>query len=75
MVEEAVDFRAKAEDIKCAAEEADLADVAEVDLVVDMEEEETICAVEKMLEWCDAMTDNNRRFIRNMTSLTMNGTG
>ena len=65
----------EAENIKDGVEEAYLAGVEEVDLVVDMEEEETICAVEKMLEWCDAMTDNNRRFIRNMTSLTMNGTG
>ena len=35
-VEEAVYFRYKAEDIKDAVEEADLADVAEVDLVVSM---------------------------------------
>ena len=65
----------EAENIKDGVEEAYLAGVEEVYMVVDMEEEETICAVEKMLEWCDAMTDNNRRFIRNMTSLTMNGTG
>ena len=35
-VEQAVYFKVKAEDIKDAAEEADLADVAEVDMVVAM---------------------------------------
>ena len=37
--EEAVYFRSKAEDIKDAAEEADLADVAEVDIFVATKEE------------------------------------
>ena len=32
-------------------------------------------AVDKILERCDAMMDYNWRFIRHMTSLTMNGTG
>ena len=49
-VEEAACFRTKAKDIKYAAEEADLVDVAEVDLVMDTKEEETIGAVEEMLE-------------------------
>ena len=48
-VEEAADFRTEAEDIKDAVEEADLEDVAEVDLAVAMEEEETIGAVYKMI--------------------------
>ena len=57
------------------AEEADLAGVEEVDLVVAMKEEEMIGTVDKILEWCDAMTDHNCRFIRHMISLTMNVTG
>ena len=36
-VEEAADFRTEAEDIKDAVEEADLADVAELDLYVSKE--------------------------------------
>ena len=56
-MEEAVNFRSEVEDIKDAVEEVDLKDAVEVDLVVAMEEEETIGAVEKMLEWCDVMTD------------------
>ena len=47
----------------------------EVDLAVSMEEEETIGAVDKMLKWCDAMTDHNWRFNRHMTPLTMNCIG
>ena len=74
-VEEAEALKEEAEDIKDAVEEADLADMAELDLDVAMQEEETIGAVGKMLEWCDAMTDYNWRFTRHMTSLTMNGTG
>ena len=50
-VQEAVYFKAKAEDIKDGVEEADLEDVAEVDIVAAMEEEESIGAVDKMLEW------------------------
>ena len=73
-VEEAVYFRDETEDIKDAVEEADLEDVTELDMAVAVEEEETIGAVEKILEWCDAMTDQNWRFICHMTSLTMNGT-
>ena len=49
-VEEAVDFRADPEDIKNMVEEADLVDMAEVDLVVTIEEKETIGAVDKMLQ-------------------------
>ena len=45
------DFRTEAEDTKDAVEEADLEEVSEVDLEVAMEEEETIGAVDKMLEW------------------------
>ena len=75
VVEEAVYFRCKAEDIKDAVEEVDLADVEEVYMVVAMEEEETIGAVDKILEWCDAMMGHNWRFIFHMTSLTINGTG
>ena len=56
-------------------EEADLADVAEVDIVVDMKEEKTMCAVENMIEWFYAMMDHNWGCIRHMTSLAMNGTG
>ena len=74
-VEEAVYFRYEAEDTKDAVEEEDLADVAEVYLVVAMQEEETMGAVDKILERCDAMMDYNWRFIRHMTLLTMNGTG
>ena len=69
------DFRTEAEDIKYTVGEADPADMAEVDLVLAMEEEETIGALEKILEWCNAMTDHNWRFTRHMTSLTKNGTG
>ena len=53
-------------------EEVNLADLSEVDLDVAMEEEETIGAVDKILEWCDSMTDHNWRFTRHMNSLTMN---
>ena len=66
-VKEAAYFRNKAEDIKDAAEEEDMADVAEVDLAVATEEEETIGALDKMLEWCDSITDHNWRFNRHMT--------
>ena len=38
-VEDAADFRTEAEDIKDAAEKSDLADMAELDLSVAMEEE------------------------------------
>ena len=55
-VEEAAYFRANVEDTKNAVEEADLADVEEVDLVVNMEEEKTIGKVDKCFEWCNAMT-------------------
>ena len=48
-VEEAAYFRAEAEDIKDAVKETDFADVAEVDMDMAMEEEETIGAVDKML--------------------------
>ena len=51
VVEEAVDFRSEAEYIKDAVEEVDLADVAEVDLVVAMDKEETIVEVDNMLKW------------------------
>ena len=74
-VQEAADFRTETEDIKDAVEEANLADLAEVDLSGAMEEEETIGAVDKMFERCDAMTYHNWRFNRHMTSLTMNATG
>ena len=74
-MEEAVYSRAESEDIKNAVEEEYLADVAEVYLVVYIEEEENIGAVENILEWCDVITDRNWRLIRRMTSLTMNGTG
>ena len=67
---EAVDFKSKAEDIKDAVEEAYLADVAEVDLVVEMKEEESIDAIYKMLECYNVMTDHSLRFIRHMTPLT-----
>ena len=56
-------------------EEEDLSDVEEVDLYVAMEEEETIGAVEKMIKWCNKMTDHNWRFTHHFTPLTMNGTG
>ena len=75
VVEEAVDFKAEAENIKNAVEEADLADVAELDLFMTMEEEEVIVAVDKMLEWCNVMMYHSWRSIRNMTPLPMNGTG
>ena len=74
-VEEARENRTEAEDIKDAVEEADLAEVTEVDLAMAMEEEETIGAADKIIESCDAMTYHNWRFTRHMTSLTMNGTG
>ena len=75
VVEEAVHFKAEAEYIKDGVEDAYLADVVEVDLVVAMEEEESIDKVDKMLKWCNVMTYHSWRFIRNMTSLTTNGTG
>ena len=50
-VEEASDFRTKAEEIKGAVEEADLADMAEVYMDVAMEEEGEIGAVDNILEW------------------------
>ena len=74
-MEEAVNFRTEVEDIKDAMEEAYLADVTDVDLAMNMEEEEKIGAVDNMLKWCDAMTDHNWRFTCHMTSLTMNDTG
>ena len=74
-MEEAEYFRSKAENIKDALKEANLADVTEVDLFVAMEEEGTICLVDKMLEWCNTMMDHNWRLIHHMTSLTSNGTG
>ena len=49
-VEEAADFRNDVEDIKDAGKEADMEEVAEVDLAVAMEEGETIGSVDKMLE-------------------------
>ena len=49
-MEEAEYFRSKAENIKDALKEANLADVTEVDLFVAMEEEGTICLVDKMLD-------------------------
>ena len=73
VVEEAEDFKAKAEDITDAVEESDLVDVAGVDMVVEMEEAETICALEKMRKWCNVMTDHSWKFTRIMISLTMNG--
>ena len=72
---EAEDLRTRAEDIKDAVEEAYLADVAEVHLAVAMEEEETTGSVDKILKWCDAMTDNNWIFTCHMTSLKMNDIG
>ena len=51
VVGEAEDLSTKAEDIQDAVEEADLADVAEVELTMAMEEEETIGAVYNMIEW------------------------
>ena len=74
-MEEAVNFRTEVEDIKDAMEEAYLADVTDVDLAMNMEEEEKIGAVDNMLKWCDAMTDHNWRFTRHMNPLTMTGTG
>ena len=47
-------------------------DVAKADIVVEMEEEEAIGAVNKILKLCDITTDHIWRFIRNMTLLTMN---
>ena len=47
-VEEAADSRAKAEDIKDAVENSDLAEVAQVDLDMAMKEKETIGAVDKI---------------------------
>ena len=72
-VEEAKDFRAEAEDVKDAVEEADMAEVVEVDLAVAMEEEEITGKVDKMLKWCDAMAYHNWRLNRHMNSLMMNG--
>ena len=74
-VEEAEYFRSEGEDIKDAVEEADMSDVAEVYLDMAMEEEETIGAVDKMIKWCDVITDHNWMFTHHMTSLTMNGAG
>ena len=59
VVEEAADFSTKAEYIKDAVKVADLKDVVEVYMFVAIEEEETICAVDKMLEWCNLVTDHN----------------
>ena len=73
-VEEAEYFRAEAGDIKDAVEEADLEDVAQVDMDMDMKGEEIIDAEDKMQEWCDAMTDQNWRFTCNITSLTIDVT-
>ena len=67
-------FRNDVEDIKDAVEEADLEDVVEVDLSMAMEEEKTICAVDKMLKLCDAMTDHNWSLTCHMTSIKINGT-
>ena len=69
-VEEALDFRSNEEDIKDLVQEAHLEDVAEVDLVVEMKEEESIDAIYKMLECYNVMTDHSLRFIRHMTPLT-----
>ena len=74
-VEEAVYFKSKTEDINETVEEADLSDAVEVDLLLEIEEEEAIGVVDKMLKWCNVMTYHSWRFIRNMTSLTMNVTG
>ena len=74
-LEEVLYFKAKEEDIKNKVEEADLLDVEEVDMVVTIEEEESIGAVDKMLEWYNVMTYQSWGFIRHMISLTMNGTG
>ena len=52
-----------------------MANVAEVYLAVSTEEEETIGAIYKIFEWCNAMTYHNWRFTRHMNSLTINGTG
>ena len=71
-VEKLVYFGAEAKDIKDAVEEIDLADVAKVDLVVHIEEEENIGAVDKMIVWCNEMMDQNWWFIYHMTSRTMN---
>ena len=65
-MEEAAYFRTEAEDIKDAVEEADLEDVAEVDLAVAKEEEEIIGTVDKITEWCNETTDKNWRFTRHM---------
>ena len=48
-MEEASDFRTEVEDIKGAGEEANLADVVQLDLAVDMEEEKTIGAVDNII--------------------------
>ena len=74
-VEEAEYFSTEAEDIKYDVEESGLEEVAEVDLDMAMKEEETIGVLDKILKWCDAMTDHNFRFTRHMNSLTMNDTG
>ena len=74
-MEEAVYFKSNTEDINETVEEADLADATEVDLLVEMEEKEAIGVVDKMLKWCNVMAYDSWRFIHNMNSLTMNGTG
>ena len=48
-MEEAEDFRNEAEDIKGAGEEANLADMLELDLAMAMEEEKTIGAVDNII--------------------------
>ena len=73
-VEEAAYSRTDEEDIKGASEEADLADVTEVYLAVALEEEETVGAVDNIIEWYDTIMDHNLRFTRHMTSLIMNST-
>ena len=75
VVEEAEDFRTKEEYIKDAVKESDLANVSEVDLVVAMEEEETIFSVDNMIESCNVMTYHNWSCTHRMTSIKMNGTG
>ena len=74
-VKEAVYFRAETADIKDTAEEVYLADMVDVYLFMAMEEEESIGAVQNILEWCNVMTDHSWRFIRHMTLLAINGTG
>ena len=50
-VEKAVDFRDVMEDIKDAEKDAYLADKAKVELVMSIEEEETIGPVDKIIDW------------------------